>query len=145
MIRRDLPQVVAIEAATGESKWSEEEFLARLRVRECVAMVCVDSLDTVLAYMVYEPHPHYLNILNLTVNPKYHRRSVGRHMVDTLQAKLSEHRRTGLEFRVRERNLAAQLFLREMGFECDEIVKGWFCGDDGEEDAYHFVYNLTSC
>jgi len=145
MIRRDLPQVIAIEAIGGENKWSEEEFLARLRVREHVSMVCVDPQDTVLAYVIYEPHKHHLHISNFTVNPKYRRRLVGHHLVHNLKSKLSEHQRTALHVRVRERNLAAQLFLRKMGFQCLEIVKGWFCGGEEDEDAYHFVYNVSSC
>jgi len=143
MIRRDLPQVAQIESIDSENHWSLEELEARLRVRTCISMVCVDPCDTVLAYMMYEPHKNHLRVVNFTVNPKFRRRSVGKHMIEKLQCKLSERRPT-LELLVREGNLAAQLFLKRMGFECDEIVKDWFVDDSGSEHAYHFVYNLAT-
>jgi len=150
MIRRDLPQVVAIEKDSSENHWTEQKFLRNLDNRlnpGRIGMVCVDSLDTVLAYVVYQLHPDRLEMLNLTVNPKVRRKSIGRHMVKNLKSKLSEHKRSMIEMTVRESNLDGQLFLRAMGFECDDIVRGGFDNGDeqdvtGWEDGYHFLFTL---
>ena len=39
MIRRDMPEVLAIEHASFEFPWCEEEFLRVLRQRNCIGMV----------------------------------------------------------------------------------------------------------
>jgi ribosomal-protein-alanine N-acetyltransferase len=39
MIRRDMPQVLAIEAASFEFPWAEEDFIRVLRQRNCLGMV----------------------------------------------------------------------------------------------------------
>lgn len=149
MIRRDLPQVVAIEAQSGENHWTEQQLLHYLGNRIYIGMVCVDSQDTVLAYMIYQLHENRLDILNLTVNPKVRRKSIGFHMMQKLKSKLSEHKRTMVEMTVRESNLEGQLFLRAMGFDCDDIVRNGF--DDGDEqdsaaweDGYHFLFTLNT-
>ncbi|MEK6238743.1 MAG: ribosomal-protein-alanine N-acetyltransferase RimI, partial [Planctomycetales bacterium] len=39
MIRRDMPEVLAIENSSFEFPWSEEDFLRSLQQRNCIGMV----------------------------------------------------------------------------------------------------------
>ncbi len=145
---RDLSQVFAIESQNGENKWTKEYFLRRLQARGSVGLVSVDESNTILSYMVYELHKEYIHISNITVDSKYHRKSLGFYMLRKVMSKLSEGRRTFMEIEVRESNLDAQLFLKKMGFECDDIIKDWFDNGDEEnlicEDGYHFVYSIKN-
>ena len=143
MIRADLQNVVEIEARAGENKWSMEDFLRRLQRRDCIGKVCVGADDTkILGYIVYELHEDHLHISNFTVDNKYQRKSIGFHMMENMKSKLSEHRRTFIEMEIRENNLEGQLFLKQMNFACDDIIKDWFDNSDEScEDGYHFTFN----
>jgi ribosomal-protein-alanine N-acetyltransferase len=141
MIRRDMPGVLAIEAAFfGKDAWDEEAFLRCLRRRNCIGMT-VEEKDTerVIGYMVYELHKAKLHVINLAVEPRSFRQGVGRVMIDKLVSKLSNQRRNRISVDVRERNLGAQLFFKSCGFQAVRVDRGYF---EGEEDAYRMVYHL---
>ena len=101
MIRRDMPEVLAIEHASFEFPWCEEEFLRVLRQRNCIGMVAEHG-ERVVGFMIYELHKSRLQILNFAVNPEYRRQGVGSQMVAKLVGKLSSHRRTRIALYVRE-------------------------------------------
>ncbi len=139
MIRRDLPEVFAIEAASFEHAWTEENFLHCLRQRNIIGMVA-EKGDKVLGFMIYELHKNKLHILNFAVHPHHRRRSVGSQMVAKLISKLATGRRTSVTLEVRETNLAAQLFFRRQMFLATQVEHGYY--DDSGEDAYKFEYEL---
>ena len=69
MIRRDMPEVLRMEAASfGEHAWPEEEFIRILRQRNCIAMVAEVS-EQIVGYMVYELNRGAIRILNLAACP----------------------------------------------------------------------------
>lgn len=139
MIRRDLPEVLAIEKAGFDRPRSEEEFLRVLRQRNCIGMVA-ESVETLVGFMVYELDKQRINVLNLAVHPAFRRMDVGSQMVAKLVGKLSRGRRTELEIPVRESNLNAQLFFRRCGFLAVGTVREHFA--DNGEDAYLMRYEL---
>src|SRR4051794_39786908 len=55
MIRRDMPEVLAIEHASFDFPWGEEEFLRVLRQRNCIGMVAEHG-ERVVGFMIYELH-----------------------------------------------------------------------------------------
>ena len=133
MIRRDMPEVLAIEHASFEFPWSEEEFLRILRQRNCIGMVAEHG-DRIVGFMIYELHKHRLNVLNFAVDPDYRRRGAGTQMMAKLAGKLSSHRGTRIDLLVRERNLPAQLFCRAQGFRAAGVLREHY--EDTGEDAY---------
>ena len=137
MIRRDMPEVLAIEHASFEFPWCEEEFLRVLRQRNCIGMVA-EYGERVVGFMIYELHKAKLQVLNFAVAPEFRRQGVGHQMVAKLVGKLSSHRRTRIVLTVRESNLAAQLFYRVQGFRATEVVREHF--EDTGEDAYVMQY-----
>ena len=139
MIRRDMPETLAIEAASFEAPWGEEEFLQVLRQRSCIGMVAEHG-ERIVGFMLYELHKSKIQILNFCVHPEYRRQGIGAQMAQKLTAKLSAHRRTRILLHVRETNLDAQRFFRAQGYRATEVVRGHF--EDTDEDAYVMEYQL---
>jgi [ribosomal protein S18]-alanine N-acetyltransferase len=137
MIRRDMPEVLAIEHASFEFPWGEEEFLRVLRQRNCIGMVAEHG-ERVVGFMIYELHKTKLQILNFCVHPEFRRQAVGNQMVAKLVGKLSSHRRTRITLNIRETNLHAQLFFRAQAFRASEVLREHY--EDTTEDAYVMQY-----
>ena len=137
MIRRDMPEVLAIEAESFEFPWSEEDFIRCLRQRNCIGMVAEHD-DRVVGFMVYELNKTRLHVLNFAVGDDSRRRGVGTQMIAKLIGKLSAQRRTRLTLEVRETNLPAQLFFRAGGFRAVSVLRSYY--EDTPEDAYLMQY-----
>jgi ribosomal-protein-alanine N-acetyltransferase len=139
MIRRDMPEVLSIEADGFEFPWLEDDFIRSLRQRNCIGMVAEHD-DRVVGFMVYELHKTRIHVLNFAVAPGYRRRGVGSQMLAKLTGKLSSQRRTRIVLEVRETNLSAQLFFRENGFRAVSVLKEYYA--DSPEDAYMMQYRF---
>jgi ribosomal-protein-alanine N-acetyltransferase len=137
MIRRDMPEVLAIEASSFEFPWVEEDFIRCLRQRNCIGMVAEHD-DQVVGFMIYELNKNRIQVLNFAVAGDFRRRGVGTQMVAKLIGKLSAQRRTRIAMEVRETNLAAQLFFRTAGFRAVSVLRNFY--DDTPEDAYLMQY-----
>ncbi len=137
MIRRDMPEVLAIEHTSQEFPWCEEEFLRVLRQRNCIGMVAEHG-ERVVGFMIYELHKTRLQVLNFAVHPEFRRQGVGRQMVAKLAGKLSSHRRTRIALLLRETSLESQLFFKVQGFRASEVIREFF--EDTSEDAYVMQY-----
>lgn len=137
MIRRDMPEVLAIENQVFQFPWMEEDFIRCLRQRNCIGMVAEHS-ERVLGFMIYELHKNRLHILNFAVHEQSRRRRVGTQMVRKLASKLSSERRSRIMLEIRETNVAAQLFFRACGFRAISVLRAFY--DDTPEDAYLMQY-----
>lgn len=137
MIRRDMDEVTAIDAAVFDFPWIEEDFVRQLRERTVIGMIADDGQD-VAGFMLYELHKTRLHLLRMAVDPRRQRQGVGRTMIAKMQSKLSPDRRLRISTNVREGNLAGQLFFRSCGFKAVAVVRSHF-GDSGE-DAFVFRY-----
>jgi len=137
MIRRDMPDIMAIELASFEYSWTEDDFLRCLRQRNCIGMVA-ERGDTIVGFMIYELHRTRLHVLNFAVAPAVRRSGVGGVMVDKLIYKLCSHRRQKITLAVREGNTAAQLFFRAHRFQAARVLRNYY--EDSGEDAYQMEY-----
>lgn len=141
MIRRDMPAVLSIEEASFEFPWCEEEFIRCLRQRNCIGMVA-ERDDEVVGFMIYELHKNRLHLLNFAVDPAARRGSVGKSMLDKLVSKLSDDRRNRIMLEVRETNLDAQLFFKNLGFRAISVLRDFY--EDTVEDAYLMQYRYRA-
>ena len=66
MIRRDMPEVLAIEGESFEFPWLEDDFIRCLRQRNCIGMVA-EHEDRVVGFMIYELHKTRIHVLNFAV------------------------------------------------------------------------------
>lgn len=137
MIRRDMPEVLAIENEGFEFPWCEDDFLRCLRQRNCIGMVAEHD-DQIVGFMIYELHKQRLHVLNFAVAAKFRRMGVASQMANKLIAKLSTQRRSRILLEVRETNLAAQLFFRSAGFRAVSVLRSFY--EDTPEDAYLMQY-----
>jgi [ribosomal protein S18]-alanine N-acetyltransferase len=141
MIRRDMAEVLAIESGSFEFPWSEEDFIRCLRQRNCIGMVAEHN-ERVVGFMIYELHKNRLHILNFAVNEQLRRRGIGSQMVKKLISKLSRERRNRIMLEIRETNLPAQLFFRELGFRAVSVLREFY--EDTPEDAYLMQFRFTA-
>ena len=114
MIRRDMPEVLAIEHASFEYPWCEEEFLRVLRQRNCIGMVAEHG-ERIVGFMIYELHRNKIHVLDFATHADFRRRGVGRQMIAKLVGKLSSQRRNRIALYVRETNLHAPVVLPRHG------------------------------
>ncbi|HBB75027.1 MAG TPA: ribosomal-protein-alanine N-acetyltransferase [Planctomycetaceae bacterium] len=141
MIRRDMPDVLAIEREAFEFPWSEEDFTRSLRQRTCIGMVA-EYADSVVAFMIYELHRTRLHVLNFAVLRSHRRLGIGTQMLRRLIAKLAPERRSRIVLEVRETNLPAQLFFRAAGFRAVSVLRDFY--RDSDEDAYLMQFGLEA-
>jgi len=139
MIRRDMADVLAIEAECFEFLWLEEDFVRCLRQRNCLGMVA-ERDDRVVGFMIYELGRSRIHVLNFAVGAGERRRGAGTQMVAKLIEKLSVQRRSRITLEVRETNLPAQLFFRATGFQAVSVLREFY--EDAPEDAYVFAYRV---
>lgn len=142
MIRRDMPSVLAIEQASFDFAWTEEDFIRCLRQRNVIGMVVEDEADKIVGFMVYELHKAKLKILNMAVGREHRRQGVGSAIIAKLVSKLAHNRRTRLAVELRETNLDAQLFYRANGFKAWRVLRDFY--EDAGEDAYLMQYKLPA-
>ena len=136
MIRRDMPEVLAIESESFPSPYTEDDFIKCLRQRNCIAMV-VEHKERVVGYVMYLLHKSSLELLSMAVDPAFRRRSIGCAMLRKLQSKVSD-RRTQLTTYVIDSNLHAQLFLRANGWRATRVHREYF---NNAADAYVFTWS----
>ncbi|MEN6497323.1 MAG: ribosomal protein S18-alanine N-acetyltransferase [Thermoguttaceae bacterium] len=139
MIRRDMPEILAIEQESFEFPWTEEDFIRCLRQRNCIGMVA-EHEDRVVGFMIYELNKNRIQVLNFATAADVRRRGVGTLMVAKLIGKLSVQRRTRITLEVRETNLPAQLFFRATGFRAVSVLRSFY--EDTPEDAYLMQYRF---
>lgn len=132
LIRRDMPEVLDIEAASSPAPWAEEDFLRTLRQRNCIGTVAEHG-EKVVGFMIYELHKTKLHLLKIAVSPDCRRRQVGTQMVEKLRSKLRAHERTCVTTEDAGRSLPAMKFFAALGFRGessnDGIVFSWALPD----------------
>lgn len=137
MIRKDMQEVLAIEAGSFQFPWSEEDFIRALRQRNVIGFIAEQN-ESVVGFMVYLLEKKRLHLLNIAVHPGYRNQRVGEAMVKRLIGKLSKGSRNRIMLEVRETNLPAQLFFRAMGFRAVSVLRDFYEGTP--EDAFLFQY-----
>lgn len=133
MVRRDIGEVAAIEQDCFEFPWDEEAFMQCLRQRNCIGMVA-EYEGSVVGFMIYEVTKSRIRLLNVATAVAFRRRGVASQMIAKLIGKLTSQRRSRITLEVRETNLAAQLFFRQLGFRATEVLKEYY--KEMHEDAY---------
>ncbi|HEV7282185.1 MAG TPA: ribosomal protein S18-alanine N-acetyltransferase [Pirellulaceae bacterium] len=137
MIRRDMPEALAIEESSFEFPWTEEDFVRCLRQRNCIGMVA-ERNDKIVGFMIYELLQSELHVLNFAVRKEFRRMGVGSQMMEKLVSKLSYGRRDRIVLEVRETNLEAQLFFKKQTFRAIDVLRDYY--EDTIEDAYLMQY-----
>jgi ribosomal-protein-alanine N-acetyltransferase len=139
MIRRDLPEVIAIDAGNAYAEpWTEDDFLQAMRSRGVIGRV-IEVGDRLVGFAVYELRRRTMVLLNLAVAPDYRRFGLGRLLVADLKRALEAYpdRRDRISLRVNERNMPAQKLFQACGFRCYQLDRGFY---DNGDDALRFTF-----
>lgn len=139
LIRRDMEEVVAIDAASFDVPWSEEDYLRCLRERNCIGMTA-EAAGAVVGCMLYESHERRLHVLRFAVAPAFRRLGVGTTMVRKLVGKLSPRECVAVTLEVSERNGPGVRFWRALGFRATRLLRGYY-GPDA--DGYAMRYRVA--
>jgi ribosomal-protein-alanine N-acetyltransferase len=140
MMRRHMPEVLAIEESEFENPWTEEDFIRVLKNRNSIGVVA-EHREKIVGYAVYELLKDRVNVLNFAVHEDVQRRRVGTQMIQYLKRKLTSSTRSRLAFTVRDSNTPAHLFLRASGFRAVNVLRGFYT--DMGDDAYLFHWHST--
>lgn len=144
MIRRDWPEVLEIERANFEFPWTKEVLEQFLQQRFSIGMVA-EFNQQVVGFINYELRKDHYLIVSVAVRRDLQRLGIGRKLVGNIIKKFGGNHvrsrvfRSRIETSVRESNLFAQLFFKELGFVASSVLKGVYEGTD--EDAYEFVFH----
>lgn len=142
MIRADLDDVMAIENASFQFPWPEEDLIASMRPRNQIGMVAEHD-GRVAGFMIYMFCKNRLELLNFAVHPDMRNKGVGSAMLDKLISKLHPERRTKLTFMISEKNTHGHLFFSRHGCIATGVVKQPY--EFGyNEDAYSFEYDILN-
>ena len=143
MIRRDMTEILQIEAQSFANPWDEEEFVKILRQRNCIGMVAEHD-SRVVGFVIYELHKFHIEFLNLAVAADMRGRGVGRALIGRLIGKLSlqGNRRTMLRCRISEYNDAAIRWLSRRGLRAKGIDRQFLTDDGTSCDAIRMEYRL---
>lgn len=143
MIRRDMPQVLAIENEAFENPWTESDFVHSLRERNVIGMVATtDDGKNVIGYMLYSLKQKKVDLLNIAVHSAFRRKETGRELIEVLKRKLRQQKRESIEAVVRETNFPAQMWLKSCGFRCVVELLDYY--NESEESGYLFKYDLKT-
>jgi len=124
MLRRDMPEVLAIEAASFEFPWLKDKFHRHLEENACIGKVCelgTKPFTAICGFMVYRllKEERAIYVLNFAVDPKNRRQGYGTEMFKKLIAGLYSTGKRAIIFEVRENLPFAKRFLIKNG--CHEI------------------------
>lgn len=137
-IRRDNPQVFAIEALNHGKHAEDEKYFLDI-LREATVIGCVaEKADVILGFMMYELFKNRLDILHFEVHPEWQRSGIGTQMFSNLVAKCQDKGREAITWKINERNLIVQQFLRKMGAKCTKLIRNFF--ENSGEDAFLFEF-----
>lgn len=136
LCRRDFRALLALERAAFEFPWTRDEFEYCLRTRNFGGLV-VERNGEPAAYLCFEARKRSFRLLSCAVAESERRRGLGTLLIRALVERLDE-RRSKIVCVVRERNLAAQLFLRSLGFRAVWVARDYYFKTN--EDAYRMTY-----
>jgi GNAT superfamily N-acetyltransferase len=116
MIRRDVPDVLAIAAST-HLPFDEDQLIRWLRRCDCIGRVAEHS-ERLVGFSVYRLLAHKLDLEYFAVHPDFRGQGVGRKLIGDLLSKLSPAygKRYVLDCMIPETDLELLQFFRHFGF-----------------------------
>lgn len=135
-----LARVVALEKECFEFPWRFGDFYSMLTLHRAGGLVAVSN-GKVIGYVIYSrmgsEGEAFVKIDNIAVAATHRREGVASALAgEALRRTTRDSDSARIDAMVRERNLAAQLFLRANGFKAIQTLRNQF--EETGEDAYLF-------
>jgi len=134
----DLDAIVTIEQLNFFDPWTRSEFLWTSNQINQHIRVAYEPSGKIAGYMVCEIKRHSYIVHSVSVCPSRQRWGVGSSLLRQLIDTHSNQTRRRITAKVREGNLAGQLFFRSHGFKCVNVLRGVYEGCS--ESAYVMSY-----
>lgn len=116
------------KACFAEDYWTPKEIRDFAMDDQTAVLVAVVGAK-IVGHMLIDLMHRSVCLVSVAVDPMYQRSGVGRQLVDEAIDMLNR-RRPKIVLHVRETNLGAQLFFRQMGFRATKMFKGFWFQDD---------------
>lgn len=131
----DLDDVAAIEQRAYTHPWTRGNFDNSVKSGH-LGLTLRDATGALVGYAVLMPVVDEMHLLNLTIDPRLHRRGYGRLLLAVALATAQQHHLPNMLLEVRPSNVAALALYREAGFVQIGRRKGYYpAAGDGREDA----------
>jgi ribosomal-protein-alanine N-acetyltransferase len=130
--RRDLPAVVAIEAASFPSPWVAEQFDQELATAWSTILVAEAAGGAVAGFLVYWIVADELQILDVATDPALRRSGIARGLLVEAERRAQAREVALLTLEVRRSNLAALALYLGLGFERAGVRRRYY-EEDGED------------
>lgn len=139
----DLPQVLAIEAASYFTPWPQALFLDALNSpqQECLVLA---QADEVLAYIIVATIIDEADLLNVAVAQPWRQQGLARYLIETQQQQLQARGVARFFLEVNVENHAAQHLYKQLGFQLMGRRKGYYPSATGPQDALVMCYEFQS-
>jgi ribosomal-protein-alanine N-acetyltransferase len=139
----DAPAIAAMSRQLIEHglawSWNEERVERCLRNRDCVVLAARDRRRLV-GFAIMEFYAIHAHLNLLAVQPGYQRQSVGRQLLEWLEASARTAGVFKVNLELRATNDAARLFYEKLGFNVVGRKAAYY---DGREDAVRMTHDLT--
>ena len=144
-----LKEFMDIESVCFQFPWNEEDFVKFLNRQDAHGAIAVYE-NEIIGFVIFKVKKKCIELVSIAVHPKYQRNGVGRQLVKFCINNLSR-RRNIMIADVRETNLKAQLFFRDLngknaGFKATLpiLLNRYISESGGQENAYRMEYHLPS-
>ncbi len=136
MDRRDLREVLQIEADSFAHPWSLRDFAEHLDDHNSVALV-IKQNSLIVGYEVFSIRPPWIQLHSCVVRRGFQRRGIGSQMMVCLASEVNDGQCTGILVKVPERQVGTQLFFRHCGFRAVKTLHAYL---EDEQDVYVMQY-----
>lgn len=140
----DVLLVCDIENTCFPVPWSRKEIKRVLEAPRHFGIVAdrfTHKGTEVIGYMFYTVSRAKFELLNLAVDPRFHRNGVGTTLIEYLKNKVKlGNRPNRITLEISETNLVGQLFLKSLGFKATRVLHEHY----DSQDAYHMEFDNDS-
>jgi ribosomal-protein-alanine N-acetyltransferase len=133
MREHDLAAVIEVERRAYEFPWTLGIFADCLRAGYCCWSLLL--AEQIVGYGIMAVTLDEAHILNLCIDPPFHRRGYAQRMLDQLVALASRHHAGMVFLEVRPSNAPARELYARNGFTRIAVRRGYYPAHEGREDA----------
>ena len=142
MREHDLARVVAVEQRAYEFPWTLGIFGDCLRAGYCCWSLLVG--EALIGYAIMVVTLDEAHILNICVDPEFHRCGHAQRLLDQLLELAVRHGASMVFLEVRPTNLAARHLYTRNGFSQIAVRRGYYPAGEGREDALVLSKNFST-
>lgn len=136
MTYNDIQTLLKIENQLFQHPWDDKDFKNKDGI---IAIIN----GTIIGYLIYDVIDYEVSILNIGVEEHFQRNNIATELYRSLLNVITL-KRYNVVVVIREKNLAAQLLFKNLGFLVIRILKNYYNFDD-LEDAYLMNMSYNHC